>query len=254
ASSTDELTDIAKKSLEADKIDKTQKISSEMSKGEDILSNKMSDLEYETDTTAKELQKLLEEKKNAVLSDAVDKGVARSSIVEEAQNEVEAEYGQNEKQLLEKKTNQLNQLTEQLNQLYARTQLALEALSKSHDAEVSEKVRALLAENIKKQDEVTKYNNTVEANEQKYQSSAKQATQKAKENELRRVADILKLKSQVGETGVTEQTVSEELSTIKDFFKDIDNKTAVTLIKSSGAMQSYLGKYYDYLLTYISNR
>ncbi|MEG2159515.1 MAG: hypothetical protein RRY18_06495, partial [Clostridia bacterium] len=80
------------------------------------------------------------------------------------------------------------------------------------------------------------------------------ATQKAKENELRRVADILKLKSQVGETGVTEQTVSEELSTIKDFFKDIDNKTAVTLIKSSGAMQSYLGKYYDYLLTYISNR
>ncbi|MEG1707043.1 MAG: hypothetical protein RR291_06065, partial [Clostridia bacterium] len=149
ASSTDELTDIAKKSLEADKIDKTQKISSEMSKGEDILSNKMSDLEYETDTTAKELQKLLEEKKNAVLSDAVDKGVARSSIVEEAQNEVEAEYGQNEKQLLEKKTNQLNQLTEQLNQLYARTQLALEALSKSHDAEVSEKVRALLAENIK---------------------------------------------------------------------------------------------------------
>ena len=78
---------------------------------------------------------------------------------------------------------------------------------------------------------------------------------KVKENEIsERVAEMLKLREQIGESGVEAQKAEEKYRAIRSVLDQYSPEDALSILESSSAFKSHLGDLYDTLRAYYSNK
>lgn len=196
----------------------------------------------------------LEENKTGVKRDALKRGLARSSIAENAVKETEEAYEREQNNVLGQKDANVNLMKKQIYDLQALTNEALEALGNSKSLEMQAATQKLLADVVKKQEEIIKYNNSLESNEAKYQASLSSKAAEAQTNEYRRAAEIQKLLAEVGEEGLARIVEREKYYAVIDYIDTLTKREAHEMLLTSRDLPKMLGTYYQWVQDYVQNK
>lgn len=133
-------------------------------------------------------------------------------------------------------------------------QRQLEELEKIYAEKIAQKMAEIFEEAQKEADAVTKYNNSVDEKEAKYQKSLASQMEELEKQEWQRVAEMLKLREQIGESGVEAQKAEEKYRAIRSVLDQYSPEDALGILESSSAFKSHLGDLYDTLRAYYSNK
>lgn len=133
-------------------------------------------------------------------------------------------------------------------------QRQLEELEKIYAEKIAQKMAEIFEEAQKEADAVTKYNNSVDEKEAKYQKSLASQMEELEKQEWQRVAEMLKLREQIGESGVEAQKAEEKYRAIRSVLDQYSPEDALSILESSSAFKSHLGDLYDTLRAYYSNK
>jgi hypothetical protein len=147
----------------------------------------------------------------------------------------------------------LSRIDAQIAYLNELRQKKLMDIEEIYRAKISEKVADLKEDSQKKLDQTTKYNNTVDAQEAKYQKSLAKQLSDLEKNEWQRVADILELTEKIGSSGIQKQKEQEKYLSAKQILDEVTPEEALNILKSSNAFALHLGDMYDSLCAYYQN-
>ena len=150
--------------------------------------------------------------------------------------------------------NSIADIENKKNEAKELNQRQLEELEKIYAEKIAQKMAEIFEEAQKEADAVTKYNNSVDEKEAKYQKSLAAQMEELEKQEWQRVAEMLKLREQIGESGVEAQKAEEKYRAIRSVLDQYSPEDALGILESSSAFKSHLGDLYDTLRAYYSNK
>lgn len=250
----DELYRLAAESLAAKKLSDVSKAETNLMTGINTIDNQKSKLNIDVEKANKLLDVKATELKNEALSNAIRRGLARSSIKEESINKVETDTNTLKESNISNKQLTIDSLNEQIQRLVTLRDKTLADINSSYNYQTDAKVQSLYSDALKQQDTATKYNNTVDEKEQKYLKSVEEAYLKAANDEWNRIAKIMEMQSKYGTSGMEAQKAEEKYAVIKNFFDGLEPQTALDLFNTSGAFATHLERYYSQMKNYLQKR
>ena len=149
--------------------------------------------------------------------------------------------------------NSLADIEEQKSFLEQLSNQKLKELEEIYAQKIALKQEELRASAQKEADAVTKYNNTVDEKEAKYQKSLASQLAELEKQEWKRVAEMLELTERIGESGVAEQKAEEKYRAIRSVLDEFSPSDALAVLESSAAFKTHLGDLYDSLRAYYSS-
>ena len=180
--------------------------------------------------------------------------LTNSSIKSGMDNKINALADNDLKVLKSDTDNFINDIETQKQQVKELSQSQLDDLEEVYAQKVATKIADLFNEAQKQLDSVTKYNNSVDEKEAKYQKSLDATLKELEEKEWKRVAEMIKLKSTIGESGVNKQKAEEKYRAIRTVLDEYSSEDALKILESSNAFKSHLGDLYDSLKAYYTNK
>lgn len=223
-------------------------------KDTDTISNQIKQKENVKTEKIRSLSELLEEKIQQVKNTAVNKGTSRGSIVGSAISAAESDYAQDVESVNLSAQAENELLAEKLSQIEEEAKMLLEALAQTHDAELKSKITKLLSEAEEKRQEIIEYNNKLAEKETKYIADAQTDYAKAKQDELKRVLNILDFTNEHGIEAVNQAAAQEKYRVAKNYFDTLSPQVAWDIFNTSGGLESMLGDYYAALYAYVKTR
>lgn len=248
----EELENQAKQQLDGKYLSSKSSFEQKRQKGEDSIANSVTKAQYEAMVKRLQAEKAFPQEQEAAHNKALEQGLARSSISQGMQEDVNKQYAEKIEEIDTAEQANKELLSQQLAQLKTQTESALKALSDVYDAEVIEKVGKLLDAAYKQKQDALEYNNSLDAAESKYQITRQNALTAAEKEERQRLAGVLKLYEQLGASGVKQQAQLEKFMQAKAFFDTLSASDAKEMLNASGALQYYLGDYYSALTDYVN--
>lgn len=252
--SEDDIYEAAKNSLIEKQITAMQKIANTEQSGKASVQSKIDKLLKETQAQAKALENNSSESKKNAQSNAVKRGLARSSIVSEHLNEIEKGHNETSAELEQYRSNSLNEMQDQLKQLEADKEAALQDYEMVYAAGLQTKIDSLMAKMQSEIDSINKYNNTVDEKETKYAASIEEAYRKAQEDERKRANEQIKMRALYGDSYVDKQILEEKLEITLDYFKSLEPKVALELFRADESLKGHLKDYYGYVESLLKAR
>jgi len=126
----------------------------------------------------------------------------------------------------------------------------LQELEKVYAEKITQKIAEILAEAQKEADAVTKYNNSVDEKEAKYQKSIASQLAELEKQEWKRVAEMLALKKEIGESGIEKQKIEEKYRAVRSVLDQYSPEDALAILEGSSAFKIHLGDMYDSIRAY----
>ncbi len=252
--SMDSLTQEAKTSLAKKYADKANTLTQNSQKNINSIHNAIDKEQLEALFKANQLTEVLDDNIKNVKVNAIKRGVARSSIlnsgVEEAQNNYQGDVDNVE----QSKDAEINLLNKKIKQIVETTQNAYNALNGVYDVDTQATAKQMLEKALEQQQNIIKYNNTLEANEQKYVASAEKSKEDAKSNEVNRQLKILQLLKDIGPVGVENIKLTEMVNTVKTYLDGMSKLQAQNVLKNDTLLKIYLGDYYTSIVDFVNNK
>lgn len=244
----------AKEELLPSYIEDKAEIEADAKSKSDTVKNSITSAENTKVQKIKNLASQLESKIEQVKNTAVTNGVARGSIMDSAVTSATDDFNAQADSVSTQTANEQAVLQDKLNQIEEQAELLLAALEDTHDAELKARVTKILQEVAEKREEITKYNNTLSEKEAKFVLDAKVEYEKAKQNELKRVVDVLELSEELGADYVKAQAEFEKFQIAKKYFDTLDPSVAWNVFSTNGGLSSVLGDYYTTLYAYLKDK
>ncbi|HPG92630.1 MAG TPA: hypothetical protein PK675_04385 [Clostridia bacterium] len=250
----DELYSQAKTNLAEKYYTKADQIRSDNVSDSNSISDKIDQAELKAMFEIRELNENENEDKQNIRKNALERGVARSSIVESAENDAEQRYSKEKSSITEQKEANVNLLKQNLEKLKNLSTEALASLGISQDLETQELAQKLYNEALEKQEEIAKYNNTISSNEAKLQASNEKLRQEAMTNEYQRAAEAQKLLAEVGEAGLEKIVRREKYYAVITYLDNLTKEQAIDLLEKRTDLQDELGSFYEWVVEYVENK
>lgn len=144
------------------------------------------------------------------------------------------------------------QVDEQLTDLQNRHEKGNQALQTEYQANVDKFYQQLCEDEQKEKERITKYNQSIEEKEVKYQASCQRALEYARQAEYTRSIKAAQLYAEIGATGMDAQKQTEKYNYCKQFFTDWNREEALLVIQSDSFLTAHLGSYYTSLIDWVN--
>lgn len=243
----DEILLAAQNALLEKQLNALAKIESSSQNGMASIQSKIDSLLKDAQGKEKSIAEAAAEAKKKAGNNAVNRGLARSSILTEHLHELDKNKSGLLSEVNSAKDSALGEYRSQILQLQADKSAALSNYELVAAADLQAKIDNLMSQVQNEIDSVTKYNNTVDEKEAKYQVTLEAEMRKAQEAEQKRVNDQIKLRSEYGAEAVERQILEEKLSVASQYFLSLDPATAYSAFKADSSLQAHLKDYYGYL-------
>jgi hypothetical protein len=246
APSDAELRKQAEEATLADYWKAVEKITQEKLKGQNTVSAKADKAKLSLSDALKQIADQLTTESNEAKLDAVDRGIARGSIVDSAVDELEkgSQKAQNEAKVATDA--EIKELNKQLADIETLAAQAINSLDDQRDAEVKTALTKLIDSVEAKKHSALKYNNTITEAEQKYQVSREKAIAAAKEKEAERSIGMFEMQRLQGDEVVTDA----KMKTVKAYLDTLGREQALAVLDASDAFKVHFGDYYQYIYDY----
>ena len=242
----------AKKATDVTKVD--NKYSSKMS---DVEEDKWSATEKKAEKD-KEIDALYSDKRQKQKSDSIKRGMARGSVLTSLIDEISADEARTEQEVEDAYMETIDNLNKEMESLSLEREKAMNELDLKYASELKDKIAELKEDRDEIVAKYTKYNNSVDEKELKYQQQrqadiekylTEQREEKEKEAEKQR-----QYEKEHGYSGEKLRNYSERYVLAFNFYMSLEPDIAIEALKSSPNMKFYLGNYYDQLLTELQKR
>lgn len=252
--SESEIMSQAQSSLASKYYTQAANIKSGAEKNSNSISDKIDQAELNALFKVRSLADKLVEDKEQVKNTALKRGLARSSIAENAVKETENVFERQEDEILSQKDANVGLMKRQLKDLQAVANQALIALEGSRTLETAAVAQKLLSDAIKKQEEVLKYNNSLNSNQAKYEASRATKIIDAQNAEYRRAAEVQKLLAEVGQEGLKQIVQKEKYIAVINYMDTLTKGEAREMLAARGDLPAELGGYYPLVEEYVGQR
>ncbi|MDD4110360.1 MAG: hypothetical protein PHS54_02275 [Clostridia bacterium] len=185
---------------------------------------------------------------------SVKKGVARSSIYENALREIEGEKESNLDTIEQEYNKVINSLKNERDILQSQKESALTSFDISYAVKLQSKIDSLNTEIAKEQEKVLKYNKDIEKQEADYiKEQEKLAAAEQKKVEEKNSA-LQKLIDKKGQTEIQRLKAEEKYNVFYDYLSSISKADAVDELKNDPVYKNDLGSYYNLLYAQMLKR
>lgn len=176
----------------------------------DELNTNKQDLVKTTDSTKESLNSYYSNAKNNAESQALKRGLARSSIIINQLGAFDAEKIADYKKLDEELNTQINAINFEISALDGQKQNALNNFNVSYAVKLQEKINSLTEELNKKQNEVIEYNNEIALKEAEFNKSVDKLNAEIEQAKKDGATDLTKLYGEYG-PNVVEKVKSDQI-------------------------------------------
>ncbi|MDD3831561.1 MAG: hypothetical protein PHW00_02765 [Clostridia bacterium] len=230
------------------------KVESNLNKAQVQADTRISQIRQETQQKIDTLNDNFKNQLEDIKRNAIDRGVARSSIINSERDNAHQEVESVADTLHSQAEGEIVQLEKGIQEARQQAQQALDTLKQSYDSEVVNQITEILQQAIKDKVNAIKYNNTVNERETKYQISRQNAISKANADELDRQNTIYDLISQYGVDTVNRRKYEEKYQIVKQYLDTLSKYDALKLCQSTSAIKQHLGPSYNALIEYLMNK
>lgn len=238
----EQLKQTAKDSLEADYTAGKQKLINTADNAKDKLQIDKSTVKSKLDSESKAVDEGYDNKARITRSEAINRGVARSSILTEAISV-----------LGEEKAGEIESLTNAYNAKIAMydAEIALvdENLNKSlasfditHAVELQDRINDLTRDRDKEELAMIKYNNSVEKEIVNYRLSRGKAIADEREAAIKEAREKEKFEAENGMYGEKLKSYQDRLAVAKETLKGVSRAEALEWLNNSPEIRTYLGE------------
>lgn len=251
----DKIKNDAENSLAEEKQKEINSIISEAEQAKNNIAASIDTAQTSAQAQKDNLDKLYQDRKEAISDEALKRGLGRSSIII---NQIDAfekekinEYNAIDKEL----SDAINNLNNQLNTLESDKQKALNDYDIAYAVKLNEKIKEINDELYQKQQEVIKYNNEIAEKEAEYLLSKEKQDASIKGDSISQQLDIAEFVEKYGINALYSMKYQDKFDVALDYFNSIDKATALSELKNNATYyKDQLGnKYYD-LLARMNNR
>lgn len=225
----EELKTAAENELALKHSQQIDKVTDNIAKAYQKLESKKEDEVQKTEQKDKKNDDVYQSQIKNAEKNAIKKGFARSSIIEEQKKELNSARVNNKQDIYNTLNAKLNEIESELFSLEEQKQKALDTFQLEHAANIEKKINDLKKERDKKIEDTIKYNNQMTEKEKKYFSSAEGAAQ---------MVDIYE----------------QKLAAAKKYYDTLSKQDALNDFIANEDMKKHLGAYYAYMLNYLNNR
>jgi len=250
----DELYNEAKTNLAEKYYTKASNIRNNASTDSSNISDRINQAVLKAMFELKDIKESEDADKQKIRKNALERGLARSSIIGSAENDAEQRYSKEKVSVSEQKEADVNLLKQKLESLKNLTDEALASLGISQDLETQELALKLYNEALEKQQEIEKYNNTISANDAKLTASNEKLRQEAMSNEYQRAAEAQKLLAEVGEAGLNKIVCREKYYAVISYIDGLTKEQSIDLLEKRTDLQDELGSFYEWVVEYVENK
>ncbi|MGN0795895.1 MAG: hypothetical protein ACI4MT_02935 [Christensenellales bacterium] len=254
AASDEELSDRAKNSLLGDYNDKKNKINSETNEKLDNLGVKLSETKQKEQTELNELKKKIEDAFSGVKTNAIKRGITRSSIFQNDLNDVNESGRQTEDEVTKKYRIAVDSLDAQIENLKETRENALNNLDVKYASDVKEKLADLTKERdaiVKKYEE---YNNKIIEKQNRYALEREKAINDYLKEKQEQQELTEEYEKENGYSGDKRDNYEQRYKIAFDYYNALSSDIALDALNASPSMKYYLGIYYDKLKDALSSK
>jgi hypothetical protein len=214
------------------------------------------DTDYEK--KSEEIKAAFEDAAEKAKNRAVNKGVARSSILS-TQNDVLSEEKVSAEGLnYENYRTKAEAVSAEIMRLENELDNALRSLELDYAAKISKRISALEKERETARASAVKYNNSVDEKEAAYKKTRAEDEaaflSKLSEEELKTRVALKEYEKKYGYDAAKQQNYSARFETAKTFYLSLSDDIAAAALEASPDMKYYLGIYYQPLMTLLKQR
>jgi len=217
------------------------------------IESKVAEEEIDYGWKTQEERRKFDEKVKKLLDGFVRRGVGQSSLAKQAEAAAEAEHLGAETHLQRQHLAKTSAFSEALDRLEEETEQVLANLDDQKDAAVAEKMAALLKEVRRAQNDVLKYNNSVDEHEANFTVRKERARVAAQNSESSRALRAATLYATIGIDGINDMKLDEKVAVCRAYFSQFPRQTAVALFNADESLEYHLGKYYSYVKSYVES-
>lgn len=252
---SEDILNKAQKSLEAEKHKTLSSVAEKFDKGVQSSEEKKNAVSEEYLSNISKLENSLDEGKENALNNAVNKGVARSSILDNSLQEIDVQGKNMADSLLEQKSLRLGQIQEDLKKLENERDNALKQFEIEYAIKLQANIDKLTQEVEKYNEDVREYNKKQAEADIKKQKEHERDYQKAVEQNEKRNREVLEMLKSVG-IGAFEATLQrQKMDMIYEFVDALSKEDALEMLMLDDQIKELLGEdNFNKVLSYVQDK
>lgn len=242
----EEIEKLAKESLEEYKNTSLNKIESNFNDKNSKITEKQNELNFEKQEDILDVGAKYETLNRNATNASIKRGLANSSIYEEAIKEIEDSKNAELKRVEKEYGVSISKLESERSILEAQKESALASFDISYAVKLNDEINSINTEINKKKDEVLKYNNQIE--KQAAEFKLKKEAELAKQNQ-----ELLELVSSKGMTEVNKMKQNEKYEIVKDYLMSLPKQEALNELEDP-TYEKQLSNFYTTLYAEMYSR
>ena len=248
----EELAARAQASVDSEKTAERQELEHSFGVTEQKLDDRAREAQDELADNYRELGELYDELRRQAGNDAIARGVARSSILTSARQDLRDEQSRKEAQSRAAYDAEMSDIGSELESLRREQDAAFEQLDLKYAAELEERIARLKEERDETARRYAEYNNEVEEKERAYavkreEDIAEYLKDREKER-LEREERQREEEKKYGYTGEKQENYAKRYDIAFEFYSSLSPDIAADALAASPSMKYYLGNYYEKLM------
>lgn len=249
--SDEDIAKSAEDKINSKKSDEASRLENKYLKSESALNDALQSGEKKYKENYDELGKLYSELQEKIKRNALRKGVARSSIVESQNKDLNKSKFIDERKILNDYNATMQDIDDKLNVLNQNREKALENLDVKYALELSDEIDRLKKERKKTETKYDEYNAKVRHQNAEYaidrQKKINAYLYDAERKEIAAKAAQDKYEKENGYSGAKHDNYQKRYELAFNFYSSLSPDVALEALKASPNMKHYLGNYYDTL-------
>lgn len=248
----EELAAMAQAGVDSEKTAERQELEHSFGITEQKLDDRAREAQDELADNYRELGELYDELRRQAGNDAIARGVARSSILTSARQDLNDEQSRKEAQSRVAYDAEMSDIGSELESLRREQDAAFEQLDLKYAAELEERIARLKEERDETARRYAEYNNEVEEKEHEYavkreEDIAEYLKDREKER-LEREEKQREEEKKYGYTGEKQENYAKRYDIAFEFYSSLSPDIAADALAASPSMKYYLGNYYEKLM------
>ena len=248
----EELAARAQAGVDSEKTAERQELEHSFGVTEQKLDDRAREAQDELADNYRELGELYDELRRQAGNDAIARGVARSSILTSARQDLHDKQSRKEAQSRAAYDAEMSDIGSELESLRREQDAAFEQLDLKYAAELEERIARLKEERDETARRYAEYNNEVEEKEHEYavkreEDIAEYLKDREKER-LEREEKQREEEKKYGYTGEKQENYAKRYDIAFEFYSSLSPDIAADALAASPSMKYYLGNYYEKLM------
>lgn len=239
--------------IESEKAEERNELESSYAKKEQALGEEADSARKDMDESYRELDALYKELTRATENDAIERGVARGSIMSSALSDLSAEKAASEADTAQRYREAMTAVEKELDNLEKAQETAFSELDLKYAAELEERIAKLKEERDETARKYAEYNNKVAKQEQEYavqrEKDIADFLEEREKERLEREEKQREQEAKYGYTGEKQKNYAERYDIALAFYSSLSPDIAADALDASPNMRYFLGNYYDKLMS-----